>query len=300
MSTFRFAVAMGVLYLSACGDSPSDDGAPCGPGISCPAGQICQASDQLCRSAGVSDFITNIGVTASGAMAMVERGDPPAAGAGPTARVTSPEAAINGGTAHVTVEGSGAFDHVIVAVEGLPGYYLVALPVPVSSLELLITLAQDLEQTTFTLHYAIGNAGAIGAYAAVPATLVAVPTGEVQVSISWDAESDVDLHVIDPNGDEVYYGQRVVSSGGTLDLDSNAACAIDHVKNENITWETALSGTYAVRVDYFDSCEVAATTYVVTVQVKGQPTRTFSGTLTGAGDAGGAGSGVDTTTFEVP
>jgi len=301
MRTLWASVLMGVVYLSGCGGS-GDDGSldPCGAGGTCPAGQICHASDDHCYSAGVPDFITRVGLDEGGATVTPQTGDPPAAGAGPTVTVTSPDTVINGGTVTVTLGGSASFDEIYIAVEGLPGFFLVTLPAPVDTLDLLLTLAQDVGQDAFTFHYAVGSSGTVGAYADVPATLVSVGTGEVQVSVSWDAESDVDLHVIDPNGDEVYYGQQTVTSGGTLDLDSNAACAIDGVKNENITWASAPSGTYTVRLDYFLSCEVAASDYVVTVQVKDQEPRTFTGTFTGAGDVGGEGSGIDITMFTVP
>ena len=32
-----------------------------------------------------------------------------------------------------------------------------------------------------------------------------VGTGDVEVTLSWDAESDVDLPIVDPTGDEVYF-----------------------------------------------------------------------------------------------
>ena len=38
---------------------------------------------------------------------------------------------------------------------------------------------------------------------------------------------------------------------------------------------------------------------MVTVQVKGQPTRTYTGTIDGEGDLGGEGDGEEVTTFEV-
>lgn len=140
----------------------------------------------------------------------------------------------------------------------------------------------------------------MGGSVTVPVTVVSVGTGEVQVSVSWDAESDVDLHVVQPDSEEVYYGHTTSAVGGKLDLDSNAGCTIDHVKNENITYPTAPSGSYKVRVDYYDSCTVGTTNYVVTVQRKGHPAETFTGTFTGAGDGGSAGAGVDITTFNYP
>ena len=122
-------------------------------------------------------------------------------------------------------------------------------------------------------------------------------TGNVQVSVSWDAPSDVDLHVVEPNGNDIYYGNPVSSTGGQLDVDSNAGCSIDGRQIENIRWSgPAPAGTYTVRVDYWDACGVARTNYLVTVK-NGASTQTFSGSFTGAGDQGGFGSGVTIATF---
>jgi hypothetical protein len=41
---------------------------------------------------------------------------------------------------------------------------------------------------------------------------------------------------VDAVGEEIYYGDQQAASGGFLDLDSNAACSGDNIRNENITW----------------------------------------------------------------
>ena len=85
-----------------------------------------------------------------------------------------------------------------------------------------------------------------------------------------------------------------------LALDSNADCVIDGVRNENITWlQDAPVGTYTVRLDLFDDCGSTPTNYVVTVQVAGQPTQVYTGTLTGPSNFGGPGDGIEIATFEV-
>jgi len=122
-------------------------------------------------------------------------------------------------------------------------------------------------------------------------------TGDVQVSVAWNAASDVDLHVVDPSGEEIFYGNPASASGGQLDVDSNAACIIDGRQIENIRWgSSAPGGSYTVRVDYWDACGVSATNYIVTVK-NGSSTQTFSGVLTGPGDQGFSGSGVTVTNF---
>jgi hypothetical protein len=246
----------------------------------------------------IADYIGAI--TAGTIAAVRQSGSPPAAGAGPTVTVTGNGTVIPGGSSQASVAGSAPFTDVFVAVDGVDGYYQLTLPAPVANEDILLTMAQRIPAQAFSLSYGLGATGSIGAYQAVPIAVVSVGTGEVQVSVSWNGKSDVDLHVVEPGGEEIYYGNPTSATGGTLDLDSNAGCAIDDVNNENITWANAPSGTYTVRVDYWDSCTVTQSDYVVTVQRKGQPVQTFSGSFTGAGDQGASGSGTEITTFTFP
>lgn len=163
-----------------------------------------------------------------------------------------------------------------------------------------MTVSQQVPATLFSIFSAaVASSGAVGGYVVTPTHVFPAGTGDVQASVSWDVNSDVDLHVVQPDGTEIYYGNRSVASGGQLDLDSNAGCAIDGTRVENITWPNATPplGQYIVRVDYWDSCGVPQTNYVVTVQVKGRPPATFTGSFTGTGDHGSAGSGVTINTF---
>jgi hypothetical protein len=104
-------------------------------------------------------------------------------------------------------------------------------------------------------------------------------SGDVQVSVSWDTASDVDLHVVEPKADgnpgganeEIFYSDKEGPQGGTLDLDSNAGCGIDGVNNENVTWDEVEppAGTYRVYVDYWSACDVwgpESTHWIVTVK----------------------------------
>lgn len=127
---------------------------------------------------------------------------------------------------------------------------------------------------------------------------IAVGSGDVQVTVAWDTDADVDLHVVDPEGVEIYWANRQSPSGGQLDLDSNAACAGDNVRNENISWPVgaALQGAYTVRVDYWANCGASETNYTVVIHNQGE-TDIHYGTFSGSGDAGGSGSGVEIATF---
>ena len=131
-----------------------------------------------------------------------------------------------------------------------------------------------------------------------------VGTGDIQISVSWDVDNDVDLHVVDPNGFEVFWSDEISPEGGVLDLDSNPACSLDMVRNENIVWPTgkAPPGTYTIRVDNFENCTDLATNYVVTVQKKGSPPQTFTGSFAAddPGDLGDVGAGVLITQLTFP
>lgn len=247
----------------------------------------------------VEAFLSRV-ATVGGQTATLRRGTPPAAGAGPTATSQISGAAIVGGSSQIALTSGQTFRTVIVFVQGRADYYEITLPSGVTQATLVVTLGQSLPLTAFDCVYAVADAGGtFGAYVTTRINAVSVGTGDVQISVSWNAASDVDLHVVDPANEEIYYGNEASASGGSLDLDSNAGCALDNVNNENVTWPTGAAprGQYIVRVDYWDSCGVSQTNYVVTVRVKGRAAQTFTGSLTGTGDQGAAGSGTEVTRF---
>lgn len=243
------------------------------------------------------DYLAQV-ATSGGAVATFHSGAPPAAGSGPTASASNSSAILPGGSALFTVSADGSFSTIYITIAGVDGYWQLDLSsAATGAIDLVLSVGQH-APSTFTLRFGVGTGGAAGAYDTVPVTLTEVGTGAVQVSLTWDAESDVDLHLVEPGGEEIYYGHERSAAGGTLDLDSNAACSIDGKKNENITYQggTPPHGSYTVRVDYWDSCTVATTHYVVTTTVGGV-THTYNGTLTGGGDQGGSGDGVTVATF---
>jgi uncharacterized protein YfaP (DUF2135 family) len=76
-----------------------------------------------------------------------------------------------------------------------------------------------------------------------------VPSVDMQVVLSWDTDgTDVDLHVVDPSGEECYYGHRLTKIGGKLDVDDT-----DGFGPEVFTLANAASGKYQVRVKYYSS-----------------------------------------------
>jgi uncharacterized protein YfaP (DUF2135 family) len=243
----------------------------------------CESPQQLGPTSSVADYIPRVS-TANGTIAAVLRtGDAPAAGAGAAPTVPAAAAAVNGGSAQVAVTAGAEFTTVIVAVQGAADYWELTLPAGVAASDVVLGVARQATAGTIRVQYAVGDGSAVGSYANQLLQVYRVGNGDVQVSISWTGASDVDLHVIDPSGEEVYFGNLTSASGGRLDLDSNAGCQIDNKNNENIVWPVggAPSGEYRVVVDYWDDCGVARSDYVVTVQVTGQEAQVFSGSFVG-------------------
>jgi hypothetical protein len=79
--------------------------------------------------------------------------------------------------------------------------------------------------------------------------------GKIEVALIWHDRNDLDVHVIDPNGEQIFYGKkRATKSEGWLDIDMNVGEA-DAVENpvEHIRWpqNSVPRGEYRVLVNYF-------------------------------------------------
>ncbi len=70
---------------------------------------------------------------------------------------------------------------------------------------------------------------------------------DVRVVLAWDADAtDVDLHVIDPNGEEVYYGHDLSYQGGTISHDATGGYG-----PEEFSLKNAKPGKYRVEANFF-------------------------------------------------
>jgi hypothetical protein len=82
--------------------------------------------------------------------------------------------------------------------------------------------------------------------------IVTSGNGDVKVTLSWSTNADLDLYVVDPNGEQIYWKNDFSQSGGELDVDDWGETNGRH--EENIFWKdgSAPNGTYSVMVHYFD------------------------------------------------
>lgn len=255
----------------------------------------------------IERYITQVSDGTGNIQATLVPGDPPEPNGGPVNTVAGFPAMVSGGSAQQTLNGGASFTRVVVKVPGATNYYEMQVPAAASR-DLVIHAATTLPNMSLPVAYAVGDAGTLGAYTVLNTRVISVGTGDIQISVSWSDSSDVDLHVIDPSNEELYYGHKTAASGGTLDLDSNAACSKNtladgsraFLSNENIVWPTGqgASGTYTVRLTYWSACGITGgTDYIVTVARAGAVPQIFRGTFQPPGTSGGAGSGILITTF---
>jgi hypothetical protein len=131
------------------------------------------------------------------------------------------------------------------------------------------------------------------------------PTGVLVVTLTWDTESNLDLHVIDPTGAEIWWGDQSSmpaqsfnqpdgGSYGYIDYDSNANCVIDGLRREDAIWpDPPPPGKYTVRVDAASLCGQPIANWTVRALYRGKAFAQASGVAVDADTMGshGAGSG---------
>jgi hypothetical protein len=73
---------------------------------------------------------------------------------------------------------------------------------------------------------------------------VKVKVGDPQLTLIWDTKSvDIDLHVLEPQGDHIYFGHRNGKQGGELDVDNTWGYG-----PENIYWLVPSGGRKSAKV----------------------------------------------------
>jgi hypothetical protein len=181
-----------------------------------------------------------------------------------------------------SVENGGS---VLIGLGGDSGYWIVPAP-------LLDTSTPDnfdfSAQLTFSplvptgnhalILRGVGPGGALGPAQVFPLSFSPpVPSGALVVTLEWDTQSDMDLHVVVPDPTDATMSIEIwsktpvglplrkpgdpppdmdqIAAAGFLDFDSNAACVIDGRRQENVIFtEPPPSGNYTVRVDAFSLC----------------------------------------------
>ncbi|MDJ0498770.1 MAG: protein kinase [Acidimicrobiia bacterium] len=112
-------------------------------------------------------------------------------------------------------------------------------------------------------------------------TTIELGTGDVQATLRWTGDADLDLHVIDPDGFEIYFDAVVSPSGGTLDVDMVPDCGDSTSNVENVFWPEggSIPGTYQAYVVHYDGSCGSPGTYQLELKVDGEIVASDTATL---------------------
>jgi hypothetical protein len=142
------------------------------------------------------------------------------------------------------------------------------------------------------------------------------------LSLAWDADVDLDLVVVAPDGRVIDPKHPTTAEGvdggapapnpakdGVLDRDSNAGCSIDATRRESLVWQARPGdGDYLVYANLFAACGQQAVRFTVTLsfaEATGAGTWTLaeklhtSGELLASDANGGAAIGLYVTDFSI-
>jgi hypothetical protein len=257
---------VGVLLQVACAECRYYN--DCDVGQAC-SGGVCEDLEGFtCEQGGESPFFLPRGFVESGEHWQCNL-PPVASNAAPFfASFDGPLTLVSGGSGKFTFFLNGATDltgrTVIIGVRGERTYHVLNdVPVTDGRVEAELFISPSLRSGPVLFSVAIddgkGTPGSpsLGQELEVPLNIIGVSSGDIQISITWDAYTDVDLFVQDPGGNVIYFAAKESPTGGRLDLDSNAACNPPFRQNENVFWppSTALSGTYNVWVNLWSQCD---------------------------------------------
>jgi hypothetical protein len=103
---------------------------------------------------------------------------------------------------------------------------------------------------------------------------VCVTDGALRISARWDTSLDIDLHVLDPGGEELSFRNTRLSSGGVLDNDDRQG---GPGTVENAVWEdTPPNGTYTYWVVNFRGGDAGSIRLTVSEDGVQQTTQTVT------------------------
>lgn len=104
-------------------------------------------------------------------------------------------------------------------------------------------------------------------------------TGKLRVSLNWFNFDDLDIHIYEPDGTKIWYGDKSPgrnygrngkpAAHGTLDVDMNAGGAQSRSAVENVTWDVVQDGEYRVVVNQFSQRESVDTGFTVETESNG-------------------------------
>lgn len=240
--------------------------------------------------------------------AQFHRGGMPSATTGPLVKNVSVSPIVRPGASDRKCSGvvEPKATAIALTIEGDPGYWTVLAAPPDVAAPAFPTFAAKIAFSATLpggrrnfIARAVDADGHFGAPFVRPLDVapVARPAGRLVIALSWDNAADLDLHVVDPNGIEIW--KRNINSyeppapgsapeapgtphpGGILDIDSNARCVPDGRRAENVVWaDKPPTGHYVARVDTFSLCAEASARWRVEAFLDGVSTGAAEGLAT--------------------
>ena len=232
----------------------------------------------------VGDILS--GVTVNGLPATIELrtgGAPAGDAAGAALTYTGGGTVAQGSTTQGTLSAADAFDAMVVSLEGVDGFYEIDLDSEETMVDLFVSVAAEAPGGMINAMFQGRRPGdtSFGEAVVVPLEVLEVGNGELQVNLTWNTDADLDIHVFEPSGNEIFWNNTVSSTGGQLDLDANVGCG--NVSVENIFWDQIPPvGTYTVAIENFQACSQIESSFIITVTVPGQAPMLFTGALSEA------------------
>jgi Ca-activated chloride channel family protein len=111
------------------------------------------------------------------------------------------------------------------------------------------------------------------------------PSGDIRISLMWNNRNDLDLYVVTPGGEEIYFKNQMDSSGGWLDVDRNLYGETSK-PIESVFWpeKQAPLGIYRVYVQNYAVGENGSYSTPFRVEIKnGKEFLYFEGSVSGSG-----------------
>lgn len=93
-----------------------------------------------------------------------------------------------------------------------------------------------------------------------------VTNAKLRVSLAWFNYDDLDIHVMEPNGNHIYFRNK----SNKLDVDMNAGFGHTRTAVENVSWVDVRDGTYSVVVDNYFRRETGNVGCVIEIENNGQ------------------------------
>ncbi len=115
----------------------------------------------------------------------------------------------------------------------------------------------------------------------VTTTTIELGTGDVQATLRWTGDADLDLHVIDPEGFEIFFQNARSPSGGTLDVDMVPDCGTSGNNVENVFWPEggSIPGEYQAYVVHYENVCAASSSYELELRIDGVVVASDSGVV---------------------